>query len=102
MKFLALLKQKEVMLTLPPAVGRQLIEASMAGMKQLKKEGKLLESYSSPSGLGAVILNYNSADEWIKDQNLIPLLTYYSQEIYPLADMEDTMKSVLEALKAAK
>jgi hypothetical protein len=102
MKFLSILKQKEVMLTLPPAVGKQLIKASMAGMKQLKKEGKLLESYSSPSGLGVVILNYNSADEWIKDQNLIPLLTYYSQEIYPLADMEDTMKSVLEALKAAK
>jgi hypothetical protein len=102
MKFLGLLKQKEVLLTLPPAVGRQLLEASIAGMNQLKKQGKLLESYYSPSGLGMVILNYANADEWVKDQNMVPILPYYDQEVYPLADMEEVMKSNLEALKAAE
>jgi hypothetical protein len=102
MKFLGLLKQKEITLTLPPAVSRQLIEASLAGMNKLKKEGKLLEGYYSPSGLGMVILNYNSADEWVKDQNSVPILNYYYQEVYPLADMEESMKSNLEAMKAAE
>jgi len=101
-KFLGLLKPKDILFTLPPAVIRQLWEASMAGMNQLKKQGKLLEGYYSPAGLGAVILNYNNTDEWIKDQNLIPVLNYYYQEVYPLADMEEALKLNLEALKAAE
>jgi hypothetical protein len=102
MKFLGLIKQKEVALTLPPAVVRQLIEVSLAGMNQLKKAGKYLEGYYSPAGLGMVILNYNNADEWVKDQNLVPMLQYYEQELYPLADMEESFKTMLEALKAAE
>ena len=102
MKFLGLLKQKEIMLTLPPAVSRQLIEMSLAGMSQLKKGGKLLEAYYSPAGLSMVILNYDNADEWVKDQNMVPLLSYYDQEVYPLADLDESMKTMLEALKMAE
>jgi hypothetical protein len=102
MKFLGLLKPKEILLALPPAVGRQLLEASIAGMNRLKKEGKFLEGYYSPAGLGAVILNYNNTDEWLKDQNSVPILNYYYQELYPLADMDEALKNNLEALKAAE
>src|SRR3972149_58760 len=102
MKFLGLLKPKEIMLTLPPAVGRQLMEASIAGMNKLKKEGKALEGYISPAGCAVTILEYKNAEEWIKDQNLVPILQYYEQELYPLADMDESMKSYLEALKAAE
>jgi predicted ATP-binding protein involved in virulence len=87
---------------LPPAVTRQLLEVSLAAMKQLRKEGKQLEAYVSPAGCMAVILEYKNAEEWVKDQNMIPILNYYTQEIYPLADMEESVKGFMEAIKAAE
>ena len=102
MKFLAIAKPKDSASMLPPAVTRQLLEMSMAAMKQLKKDGKQLEAYVSPAGCFAVILDYKSSEEWVKNQLAIPILTYYNQEIYPLADMEELMKAYIEALKAAE
>lgn len=102
MKFLAIAKPKDTLTMLPPAVTRQLMEMSMASMSQLKKAGKILESYISASACTVVMLEYNNVEEWVKDQLSIPLLTYYNQEIYPLADMEKSMKSFVEALKMAE
>ncbi len=102
MKFLAIGKPKDTLTTLPPAVTRQLLEITMTAMKQMKKDGKALESYVSPAGCIAVILDYKSVEEWVKDQLASPILTYYDQEIYPLADMEELMKAYLESLKAAE
>ena len=102
MKFLGISKPKDTLTTLPPAVVSQLLEASMAAMKQFKKEGKILEYYASPANYAVVILDYKNAEEWVKDQNSIPILAYYDQEIYPLADMEEVVKTYLEALKAAE
>ena len=102
MKFLAIAKPKDSATMLPPAVTRQLLEMAMAVMGQLKKAGKLLEYYSSPVGCLLVILNYNNAEEWVKDQISMPLLTYYDQEIYPLADGDQMMKAFDEGLKAAE
>jgi len=102
MKFLGICKPKDSVSMLPPAVARQLLEMSLAGMNQLKKAGKMLEGYASPAGCFAVILEYKSAEEWLKDQTMVPILTYYTQELYPLADMDEAMKSYLESLKAAE
>ena len=102
MKFLCIGKPKDTMTMLPPATTRQLLEMSVAGMNQLKKAGKFLEGYVSPAGCMAVILEYKNAEEWLKDQNMVPILTYYTQEIYPLADMDEAMKSMSEFLKAAE
>jgi hypothetical protein len=102
MKFLAIGKPKDTLTALPPAIVRKFIEMTLTAIKQLKKEGKLLEAYVTPSGYPVVILDYKSVEDWIKDLNLQPILTYYDQEIYPLADMEDSVKSNLEALKAAE
>ena len=65
-------------------------------------EGKLLEAYYSPIGCSMVILDYKDAEDWIKDQASVPILSYYHQEAYPLADMETSVKSVIESLKAAE
>ena len=66
------------------------------------KEGKILEAYYSPTGCSMVILDYKDAEDWIKDQASVPILSYYHQEAYPLADMETSVKSVIESLKAAE
>jgi hypothetical protein len=102
MKFMSVTRPKDTVSMLPPAVTRQLLEASMAAINQLKKAGKILEFYYSPVGCSVVILNYNNAEEWIKEQLMLPILTYYDQEIYPLADGNESMKAFVEALKAAE
>jgi hypothetical protein len=101
MKFLAIGRPKDTLTMLPPATLKQLVEATMAANKQLKKEGKILEGYGSPAGCIAVILEYKSAEEWVKDQRANPILNYYDQEIYPLADMDEVVKGYLDALKTA-
>jgi hypothetical protein len=99
MKFLSIGRPKDTLTTLPPATLKQLVEATMASMDKLKKEGKMLEGYGSPAGCIAVILEYNSAEEWVKDQRANPILSYYDQEIYPLAEMEEVVQGYLDALK---
>jgi hypothetical protein len=102
MKILVIAKQKDSAILVPPAVFRQLLEISMAGIAQMKKAGKLLDFYFSPLGYSIVILNYNTAEEWQKDMGLMPLLSYMDFESYPLADGNEAMKSLLEQLKAAE
>ena len=102
MKFLSISQAKDSATMLPPAVTRQLLEISMAAIKQQKKEGKVLEFYYSPAGYAIVIIDYKSAEDWVKDQNLIPLLAYYNHKVYPLADGEEALKSIIEGLKAAE
>jgi hypothetical protein len=101
MKFLAIGRPKDTLTMLPPATLKQLLEATMATNNQMRKEGKLLEGYGSPAGCIAVILEYKTAEEWVKDQIASPLLSYYDQEIYPLADMEEVVKGYLDALKTS-
>jgi hypothetical protein len=102
MKFLVISKAKDTLTMVPPAVTRQLLEASMAAINQFKKAGKILDYYYSPVGCVVVILNYNNADEWVKDQVAMPILTYYDNEIYPLADGNESVKAFIETLKAAE
>jgi hypothetical protein len=102
MKFLSISKPKDTATMLPPAVTRQLLEMSMVAIGQLKKAGKLLEYYYSPVGCIVVILNYNNAEEWVKDQLSMPILTYYDNELYPLADGNESTKAFIEFLKAAE
>ena len=102
MKFLAICKPKDSLTMLTPAVTRPLTEAAFAFMNQSKKAGKLLEYYYSPAGCIIVMLNYNTAEEWVKEQFMMPILNYYSQEIYPLSNGDEAMKGVIESLKAAE
>ena len=102
MKFLAILKLKDVALTLPPAALVPMIEAGLAAMQQQKKEGRLLELYYSPGSDRIIaMLNYVSADQWEKDWAALPMAPYYDREVHPLADYDQYARDVLETLKAA-
>ena len=69
---------------------------------QQHKEGKILELYVSPLNYSVVILNYDSADEWVKDQRNIPGINYYEWEAYPLADGFESLRGMIESLKSMK
>jgi len=85
---------------LPPQVLLQLSEASLAGMLQLREERKILEYYHSPAGRSVVVLEYESADEWVKEQGIIPILNYLEAEVYPLANGFEALKGMIESMKA--
>ncbi len=102
MKFLAIAKPKDILYTLPPNILRQLVESALAGMEQQKKEGKILEYYYTANGCTVVLLEYASAEQWVQDQASLRILSYYDQEIYPLSDAPQAMKTMIEKLKAVE
>ena len=64
MKFLLTSTVKDTMSTLPPAVVRQLLEATLAWLNQQRQAGTLLESYVVPGwGLNIAIWQQETADE---------------------------------------
>ena len=102
MKLLVIGKPKDAMTTLPPGLIRQLLETSLVALGEQKGAGRFLEGYYSPTGYSIAILDYKDADEWAKEQASVPIVRYYDWEVYPLAQLEEGMKSLLESLKAAE
>jgi muconolactone delta-isomerase len=101
MKFLTIATMKDSIAALPPAVGRQLTEASLAYMNQLKREGKILEFYFVPSwGRSIVIGEAKSAEELAQNIIGVPLKSFMGFETYPLADFNESIKMEIEAIKA--
>jgi muconolactone delta-isomerase len=102
MKFLVISKMKDTAVALPPSVMRQLMEVSAAAMEQQKKAGQILDFYYSPAGCSVAILEEKNAEEWVKDQTSIPILSYMNFEVYPLSDGFPAMKTLIESLKTAE
>jgi muconolactone delta-isomerase len=103
MKFLGIGKQKDVAAALPPAVTRQLLEVSVANMKQQKKEGRILEFYVVPGWFRTVvIMESQSAEDVFKSISAAPITNYMDIEIYPLADGFGLADSMIETLKQAE
>jgi hypothetical protein len=102
MKFLVISKMKDTAVALPPSLMRPLLEMSVAAMERQKKAGEILDFYYSPAGRSVAILEQKTAEEWVKDQNSIPILSYMDFEIYPLADGFPAMKTIIESLKMAE
>ena len=93
MKILSIGKPKESLLSVPPEKRRELMEASLETNKKMRDEGNLISAYVSPgSGYIFVILNYDTAEEWMKDIAASPVLNYYDQETYPIVEFDDAMK----------
>jgi hypothetical protein len=100
MKFLTIAKIKDMALTLPPALGRQLTEASAAVVNKQKKEGKILEVYWIPgAGTMVTISEFKTAEEMVNSFNQAPVANYTSFENYPLADFNESMQIIIERLK---
>jgi muconolactone delta-isomerase len=103
MKFLMIGKPRDVVYTLPPALGRQLTEASVVAANKQKKEGKFQELYWIPGAATCVTLGEcKTAEEMVKNFNEIPWNAFYAYEIYPLADFNESMKIIIERFKEAE
>jgi muconolactone delta-isomerase len=103
MKFLVIGTMKDTALALPPAMGRQIMEASIPVMNQQKKAGKIVEFYWVPAAMRSVVIRErNRAEEILQDMSEVPQAALMNVEIYPLADFNESMKIMLESLKAAE
>jgi muconolactone delta-isomerase len=103
MKFLTIGNLKDTASTAPPAVMRQLLETSMATMNQQKKAGKLLEMYSVAGWNRVMVISEaKSAEEIVQNISESPITPFYNMEVYPLADLNEVAKIMLERLKAAE
>jgi muconolactone delta-isomerase len=93
MKILSIGKQKESLLSLPPDKQKELMDATIKTNKKWKDEGKIVATYISPtSGYVFAILDYDTAEEWMKDLMSNPIFNYYEQETHPIVDFDDAMK----------
>jgi muconolactone delta-isomerase len=103
MKFLTISSMRDVFLTLPPAVSRQLLEASLAWMNQKKKEGVVLEVYElAGCNRYATICEHNSAEDLIQTLSTAPTNVFMNHDIHALSDFNVSMKAYIEAAKAAE
>jgi muconolactone delta-isomerase len=103
MKFLSIGTMKDIFFTFPPAVQRQILEASIAVMNQHKKAGRVSEFYFIPGwGRSVVIQETKSAEEVVQIIGATPVTAFMNIETYPLADLNESMKTMLESLKAAE
>jgi muconolactone delta-isomerase len=103
MKFLAIASMRDTATTLPPALTRQLLEATMVEMNQQKKAGKILDMYLIPGWNRVVVISEaKSAEEEYQNINRTPIISFYNIELYPLADINEATKVAIESLKAAE
>jgi len=103
LKFLIITSVKDTMSTLPPAVARQLFEATVAWMNEQKQAGKVLEIYSIPGWRRSIgISEGDSAEEIARLIAGVPIGGFLDFEVYPLADFNEVMKANIEAFKRAE
>jgi muconolactone delta-isomerase len=103
MKFLTISKMKDTAYTIPPAVMRQLMEATAAYMEQAKKDGQVLEYYFIPGWDRSVVIHESdSAEAIVQALTGLPVGGFLDIEVYPLADPFESMKAYIEALKEAE
>jgi muconolactone delta-isomerase len=103
MKFLTISTVKDTISMLPPAISRQLTEASVAWVNQQKKAGVILEIYTLAGwARTAVICEHESAEHLVQTIAGMPLAGFMNFEVYPLADFNQSMKAHIEAAKVAE
>jgi muconolactone delta-isomerase len=103
MKFLEIGSIKDTASTVPPAVARQLLEASIPVINQQKKSGKIVEFYWIPGASRSVLIREaKSAEEIAQSIREAPVSAFMNYEIYPLADFNEAMKITLDSLKASE
>lgn len=103
MKFLTITSTKDTFSMLPPAISRQLMEATVAWVNEQKKAGKLLEIYSIPGWWRTVgISEHPSAEEVAQTLAGVPMGGFMNFEVYPLADFDESMKAHIESAKRAE
>jgi len=103
MKFLTISKMKDTASTVPPSVMRPLMEATFDLMNQEMKAGRILEAYfMAGSDRSMVIAEAKSAEEIVQRISALPTGGFMDFETYPLANFNESMKTYIEAMKAAE
>ena len=93
MKMLSIGKPKEALLTLDPETSKKQTLAATESTKELREKGKILAQYYSPTSRYVfAILDYDSAEEWMKDLTSNQVMNYYDQEVYPIVDLMEALK----------
>jgi hypothetical protein len=93
MKILSIGKPKEAILSIPPDKQKELTKLTQETSKKWRDEGKIVDAYISPtSGYIFVILDYDNAEDWMKDIMSDPILNYYDQETHPVVGWDDALK----------
>lgn len=103
MKFLTISSTKDVASTLPPAVVRQLLEATLDSMNQNRQAGIILEAYAMAGWQRTMVISeHKSAEEVVQSLSTIPFGAFLDFEVYPLADFNEMMKAHIESAKRAE
>ena len=102
MKFLSICKVKDSFSMVPPSMGRQLMEATMTWTNQQVKAGKIVEIYSCGPGITAAICEHPDADDLNRVISTMPMSGFMHFDIYPLAEINSSMQTYIEAYKAAE
>jgi len=102
-KFITFASLKDTVSMIPAATSRQLMEATVGYLKQLKQSGKILEAYAlAGSARTLTISELDSPEEIAQMIAGVPLGPFLNWETYPLADFEEMMKYQIESAKKAE
>ena len=103
MKFVTFTSLKDSASMIPAATIRQLMEATVNYLKQMKQSGKILEAYAlAGSERTMTISELNSPGEIAQMIAGVPMGAFINFETYPLADFEEMMKYQIESAKKAE
>jgi hypothetical protein len=103
MKFLTIGSIKDTFSTLPPAISRQLMEATLNWINQQKQAGIILEVYMMVElKRSMVICEHKTAEEAAQTIAAVPMGGFMDFDVYPLADFNVSMKAALESIKRAE
>jgi muconolactone delta-isomerase len=93
MKILTIARPKDLLLSLPEETRTQMAKGSVEPTKKMKDKGKVLAHYYSPTSRYVIaIVDYDDAEEWMKDLMSNPVMAYYDQDIYPIVDLGEAVK----------
>ncbi len=103
MKFLTINSEKDTASTLPPAIARQLVEATLDFVKQQRKAGKILEIYELVGCMRCIVISeFDSAEEAEQLFSAVPLGPFLNWETYALSNWDEFMKVQIESAKRAE
>ena len=103
MKFVTFTSMKDSASMIPAATSRQLMEATVGYLKQMKQSGKILEAYAlAGSGRTMTIADLDSPEEVAQMIARVPFGPFLNWETYPLVDFEEMMKYQIESVKKAE
>ena len=98
MKFLTIIKDKDLFFTLPPEMQRQLCEGEAAFIDKYRKAGKLQVFYNMPGLKGGIAMfEVESGEEGDRILLEYPMYPFVDVEMYALSDYDAHARALKEA-----